>query len=109
MNSSTLEKRIKQLTDFCACKNKSQYICICSDDEVECLCELAFNILFSKRINIKKKVLYALKELRLVLHFLADEEVPIGLKRKTLSRVGKKLFPIIRQHILPSLKKQLKL
>ena len=108
MDYASLKKRLKQLTQFCSCKNKTQFICICSDDEVECLCELVYNILYLKGFNIKKKVLYMLKKLRLILHFLADSKVPVLLKRKLLSRVGKKLFPIIRKHILPRLKKQYK-
>ena len=107
MDSSTLSKRLKQLANFCGCKNKSMYICICCDDDIDCLCELVFNVL-KANINLKKKVLYFLKELRLELHILADVAVNIALKRKVLSRIGKKFFPLVRKYILPSLKKQLK-
>ena len=107
MDASTLNKRLKQLENFCACKNKCLYICICSDDDIHCLCELVFNVL-EANIFLKKKVLYILKELRSELHCLADSCVNISSKRRVLNYIGKILFPIIRKYILPSLKKQLK-
>ena len=107
MDTSTLNKRLKQLENFCCCKNKSLYICICSDDDIDCLCELVFNVL-EANIFLKKKVLYILKELRLELHCLADASISIPVKRRLLTYIGRSLFPIIRKYILPSLKKQLK-
>ena len=107
MDRKTLENRILELSSFCNCRKKKVYICSCSDEELHTLCELCYNIVYGN-INLrrKKKVLRKLFKLREYLHFLADPGENVQEKRIVFINLASKLFPLLRKHIIPSLRRQ---
>ena len=106
MDKKKVKLRLKELNKFTKCKAKTQFICQCSDEAVHCLSELCFNLI-NGNIALKKKTLVKnLLPLRLILHFLADENESVKEKRKLLILNSEILFPILQKKVIPALRKQ---
>ena len=106
MLKKDLKHRLKELNKFTKCKVKTQFICQCSDEAVHCLCELCFNLINRNIVLKNKTVAKKLLPLRLILHYLADENQSVKEKRKLLNSESKILFPILQKKVIPALRKQ---
>ena len=104
MEGKSLQRRIKYLKSFKNEKNKLKHMEQCPNHCIEYICEACHNIL---RGNIKMpaSLRNKLKKHRKLIRQLANPKPKTSIKRKLLlkTQVGKGLFPVIIERILPYL------
>lgn len=112
MKKKQLEKRIKFLQAFKSLckKDKFQYIKDCPDPMINVICEACYNLLKLHSLKNEGKVKKKLKKIESFLEKLTSSDISVDERRNLLLKedIGKEIFGLISNAVLPTLEKFLK-